>query len=143
MANNKGSADKSVSKQQALFDNDLAEGSFDICLGLKQMLSRDLRGHDRYLVAAQISKATLKDVSKDSLDKKLSADPAYQPSALEVTVICKITGNLDPFRYLLEPLDSDVLNPEDRDLIDLARLQEQERIIKAKMDAIRSKRGLK
>ena len=143
MANNKGSADKSVSKQQALFDNDLAEGSFDICLGLKQMLSRDLRGYDRYLVAAQISKATLKDVSKDSLDKKLSADPSYQPSALEVTVICKITGNLDPFRYLLEPLDSDVLNPEDRDLIDLARLQEQERIIKAKMDVIRSKRGLK
>jgi len=27
-------------------------------------------------------------------------------------------------------------------LIDLARLQEQERIIKAKMDVIRSKRGL-
>lgn len=135
--------DNSVSKQQALFDTDLAEGSLDIVLGLKQLLSRLLQGYDRYLVAAQISKATLKDISKDSLDKLLSSNPDYQPSAVQVVAIAKIVDSLEPFRYLLEPLDSDVLNPEDRDLIDLARLQEQERIIKAKMDQIRAKRGLK
>ena len=135
--------DSSLSKQQALFDTDLAEGSLDIVLGLKQLLSRLLQGYDRYLVAAQISKATLKDISKDSLDKLLSSNPDYQPSAVQVVAICKIVDSLEPFRYLLDPLDSDVLNPEDRDLIELARLQEQERIIKAKMDQIRAKRGLK
>ena len=135
--------DNSLSKQQALFDTDLAEGSLDIVLGLKQLLSRLLQGYDRYLVAAQISKATLKDISKDSLDKLLSSNPDYQPSAVQVVAICKIVDSLEPFRYLLEPLDSDVLNPEDRDLIELARLQEQERVIKAKMDQIRAKRGLR
>lgn len=135
--------DSSLSKQQQLFDTDLAEGSLDIVLGLKQLLSRLLQGYDRYLVAAQISKATLKDISKDSLDKLLSSNPDYQPSAVQVVAICKIVDSLEPFRYLLEPLDSDVLNPEDRDLIELARLQEQERVIKAKMDQIRAKRGLK
>jgi len=135
--------DSSLSKQQALFDTDLAEGGLDIVLGLKQLLSRLLQGFDRYLVAAQISKATLKDISKDSLDKLLSSNPDYQPSAVQVVAICKIVDSLEPFRYLLDPLDSDVLNPEDRDLIELARLQEQERVIKAKMDQIRAKRGLK
>lgn len=135
--------DSSLSKQQQLFDTDLAEGSLDIVLGLKQLLSRLLQGYDRYLVAAQISKATLKDISKDSLDKLLSSNPDYQPSAVQVVAICKIVDSLEPFRYLLDPLDSDVLNPDDRDLIELARLQEQERVIKAKMDQIRVKRGLR
>lgn len=143
MAIRKAGNDTGLSKQQPLFDSGLEEGSLDIVLGLKQLLSRLLRGYDRYLVAAQISKATLKEVSKDSLDKILSSDPAYQPGAVQIVAICAITGSLEPFKYLLEPLDSDVLDPADKDLIELARLQEQERIIKGKMDAIRSKRGLK
>jgi len=143
MAKGSGKNATAISGQQGLFDNGPAEGSLDIVLGLKQLLSRLLRGHDRYLVAAQISRATLKEVSKDSLDKILSSDPAYQPTAVVIVAICKITGSLEPFQYLLEPLDSDVLNPEDKDLIELARLQEQERIIKSKMDSIRAKRGLR
>lgn len=143
MAKNHNATDTHISRQQGLFDTGPEEGSFDISLGLKQTLARDLKGFDRYLVAAQISKAMLKDVSKDTLDKKLSSDMSYQPGLIEVAVICKITGSLEPFRYVLDLLGSDVLNPEDKDLIELARLQEQERTIKSKMDAIRSRRGLK
>jgi len=143
MANRSCSKDINISKQQALFDNELAEGSFDIILGLKQTFSRDLKGFDRYTIASQISKATLKDISKDTLDKKLSSDPAYRPDMVEAAVICKITGSLEPFRYVLEYLGSDVLNPKDKDLIEYAHLQEEERIIKVKMDAIKSKRGWK
>lgn len=135
--------DNSISKQQPLFDTDLAEGSLDIVLGLKQLLSRLLQGYDRYLVAAQISKATLKDISKDSLDKLLSSNPDYQPSAVQVVAICQIANSLDPFKYLLEPLDADVLHPEDKDLVELARLQEQERTIKTRISTIMAKRGLK
>jgi len=143
MAIKKAGNDTGLSKQQPLFDNSLEEGSFDIILGLKQTFSRDLKGFDRYMVASQISKATLKDISKDTLDKKLSSDPAYRPDMVEATVICKITGSLEPFRYVLEYLGSDVLNPEDHDLLELTRLQEQERIIKAKKDIILARRGLK
>lgn len=143
MSKNNGSIDTYISKQQALFDTGPEEGSFDIVLGLKQTLSRDLKGHDRYLVAAQISRAMCKDISKDTLDKHISSDPAYQPGIVEVACICKITGSLAPFKYILEHLGSDVLDPHDRDLIDYARLQEEERAIKAQMDVIKSKRGWK
>jgi hypothetical protein len=143
MANHNGPKDTSISKQQALFDASLEEGSFDIALGLKQQLARDLKGLDRYMVAAQISKAMLKDISKDTLDKKLSSNPDYQPGIIEVAVICKLTGSLEPFRYVLETLGSDVLNPEDHDLLELARLQQQERVIKAKMNTILTRRGFK
>lgn len=143
MSKNHGTLAGQISKQQALFESDLEEGSFDITLGLKQCLSRDLKGFDRYMVAAQISKAMLKDISKDTLDKHIASDPAYQPGIIEVAVICKITGSLAPFKYVLEHLGSDVLDPEDRDLIELARLQEQERNIKSRMQHILAKRGLK
>lgn len=144
MAKTKAAVDSSVSKQQGLFDSGPAEGSLDIVLGLKQLLSRMLRGHDRYLVAAQISKATLKEISKDSLDKMLSSDPAYQPSAIQVVAICKICGdNIEPFQYLLEPLGGSALSADDYDLVEMARLQEEERKIKARMNVLLSKRGLK
>lgn len=143
MAINKAGNDKSLSKQQSLFDNGPAEGSLDIVLGLKQLLSRLLKGYDRYLVAAWISRATLKEVSKDTLDKILSSDPAYQPSALVVTAISQITGSLEPFQYLVEPIDGYVLSADDRDLVEMARLQEQERVIKARISTIMAKRGLK
>jgi len=143
MSNRRSANDKDSSKQQGLFDNGPAEGSLDIVLGLKQLLSRLLRGYDRYLIAAQISKATLKEISKDSLDKVLSSDVAYQPSAVQIVAICKITGSLEPFKYLLEPLDSDVLNPDDRDLIELARKQEKVRELQLDIEKIRGRRGLK
>lgn len=144
MANRKAGADNSISKQQGLFDSGPAEGSLDIVLGLKQLLSRLLRGHDRYLVAAQISKATLKEISKDSLDKMLSSDPAYQPSAIQVVAICKICGDsLEPFQYLLEPLGASVLCADGHDLVEVARLQEEERKIKARLSILLAKRGLK
>lgn len=143
MANRERKTDKGMSGQRPLFDTGPEEGSLDIVLGLKQLLSRLLKGHDRYLVAAQISKATLKEISKDSLDKILSSDPAYQPSAIHLVAICTITGSLEPFQYLIDPLGGVVLPPEDRDLVEFARLQEQERTIKSKMDLIRSKRGWK
>ena len=132
-----------AAKQQGLFDNGPTEGSLDLVLGLKQLLSRILHGYDRYLVSAQIGRATLKEISKDSLDKVLSSDPAYQPSAVLVTAICKITGSLEPFKYLLDPLDSDAIDPEDRDLIELARKQEKIRELQQDVERIRTRRGLK
>ncbi|TSK08572.1 MAG: hypothetical protein FPO08_04495 [Geobacter sp.] len=89
MSNRTVKRDKGLSTQQGLFDSGLAEGSLDIVLGLKQCLSRLLRGHDRYLVAAQISRATLKEISKDTLDKVLSSDTAYQPSAVPPAEHCR------------------------------------------------------
>lgn len=135
--------DMTVSSQMALIDTGLAEGSLDLCLGLKQLLSSQIHKIDRYLVAAYVSRATRKEITKEMLDKYLSSNPDYQPSALLVTAIAAITGNLKAFQYLLEPLGSDVLDPADRDLIELARLQEQVKAIETKIMTIRQRRNLK
>ena len=143
MSNQRSKRDKGASMQPGLFAEGPAEGSLDIVLGLKQGLSRLLRGHDRYLVAAQISRATLKEISKDSLDKVLSSDAAYQPSACLVLAICKIAGSHEPFQYLLEYIDCDVLGPGDRDLVALARKMEQRKILDQEIMQLQARRGLK
>jgi len=131
-----------LSDQMALIDTGLAEGSLDIGLGLKQMISRELHGLDRWTIAAQISKATGIEISKDTLDKRLSSDPSYQMYAIHLTAIAAITSNLKPFQYLLEPLGSDVLDPADRDLIELARIQEKIKLLDSERMRILQRRGL-
>lgn len=137
--------DKTLSAQQGLFDTGLSEGALDIGLGLRQCLSRTIgeSGLDRYRVAAEVSRLTGSTVSKEMLDKYTSSNPDYCIKAEILPAVCHVLGSLEPFRYLLEPLGSDVLNPEDKDLIELARLQEEERRIQSKILQIRAKRGLK
>ena len=145
MSNRTAKRDKGLSMQQGLFDNGLSEGALDISLGLRQCLSRSISscGRDRYHIAAEISRLTRTSFSKDMLDKYTSSNPEYGIRAEVLTAFCHVTATLEPYRYLLEPLGSDVLNPEDKDLIELARLQEQERVIQSKIMTIRQKRGLK
>jgi len=144
MSKNRGRKDTVVSGQLALLDTGLTEGSYDLGLGFKQLLSNELRNLDRWTIAAQLSKSTGVEISKDTLDKRLSADPSYQMYAIHLPPLSALmSNNLKPFQYLLQPLGSDVLNPEDRDLIELARIQEQLRILEAEKMRIITKRGLK
>lgn len=142
MSNRNGKKERGVSGQQGLFDTTLAEGTFDVLLGLKQLLSREMKGLDRYLIAAQISRLTGRDLSKEMLDKYVGSDLAYRPPADLLVAFCHVVESTKVFSYLLEPLDRDVLHPEDRDLVDLARLQEQQRTIETQIQDIRRKRGL-
>ena len=134
--------DKGLSAQHGLFDTTLAEGSLDMLLGLKQLMSKEMNGADRYLISSQISRLTGRDLSKEMLDKYVASDAAYRPPADMLVAFCHVVGSARVFRYLLEPLGRDVLEPEDKDLIDLARLQEKHREIEAQMLEIRRKRNL-
>jgi hypothetical protein len=142
MSNKKARSDKGLSTQQGLFDTTLPEGAFDMLLALKQLMSREMNGADRYLIASQVSRLTGRDLSKEMLDKYVSSDSSYRPPADMLVAFCSIVGSLKVFSYLLEPLGSDVLYPEDRDLVKLARLQEQHQEIELQMMEIRRKRGL-
>lgn len=137
--------DKGLSGQRDLFDSGLSEGALDIGLGLRQCLSRAISDCklDRYSIAAEISRLTKSTVSKEMLDKYTSSNPDYCIRCEILTAFCYVVGSFEPFRYLLEPLGSDVLKPEDKDLIELARLQEEERLIQGRIMQIRAKRGLK
>ena len=124
MSKRSAGKDTKLSMQQGLFDTTMAEGSFDVLLGLKQLMSREMNGLDRYLISAQISRLTGRDLSKEMLDKYVASDPAYRPPADLLVAFCHVVNSTKVFSYLLEPLDRDVLHPDDRDLVELARLQE-------------------
>lgn len=133
-----------ASAQQALFDTGVEEGALDISLGFRQCLSRTLSacGKDRYHVAAEVSRLTRTNFSKDMLDKYTSSAAEYGMRAEVLTALCYVAGSMEPFRYLLEPLDADVLLPEDRDLVELARLHEQKKTLDTRIMEISRKRGL-
>jgi hypothetical protein len=58
MSNRNHKADLSASRQGALFDITMPEGTFDIALGFRQTLSRSMHhsGKDRYQIAAEVSR---------------------------------------------------------------------------------------
>jgi hypothetical protein len=137
--------DGPMSAQQGLFDSGLEEGALDISLGFRQGLSRAISacGMDRYHVAAEISRLTKSSISKDMLDKYTSSDLAYGIRAEIMPAFCHVTRTLQPVRDLVDPLGADVINPEDRDLLELARLLEEQKKIETRIMSIRAKRGIK
>lgn len=145
MSKRKPLIDNGLSKQQQLFEADMSEGEFDILLGLKQLMSRQISscGLDRYDIAAGISRLTRRDCTKDMLDKLTSSDLAYEPGVLRLGAFCRVTGTLEPLRYALEPLGAEIVNPEDVKFLKLARLEEQRRKLEQEIQMVRSQCGIK
>ncbi len=144
MAKRSTKTDTQAAMLPGLFDSVTVEGALDIDLGHRQCLSRAMSacGKDRYQIASEMSRLMKTAISKEMLDKYAASDPANGIRAAALTAFCFVTDTFEPFQYLLEPLHSDVLNPQDRDLIRLARLQEQKRVIEQEMQQIQAKRGL-
>ena len=145
MSKSRSHQDGLLSRQPALFDTEQAEGSLDIALGFRQLLSRTLHacGKDRYQVAAEVSRLQRRDLTKDTLDKCVGSDTAHALRAEALPALCRAVGSLAPLQYLLEPLGAEVVGPEDRDLFRLARLEEQKRRLDAEVAALRSKCGIR
>lgn len=137
--------DSRLSSQRDLFDTGMEEGALEISLGFRQCLSRSIHGcgKDRYLVAAEVSRLTKSNFSKDMLDKYTSSDPAYGLRAEVLTALCQVIGNMEPFRYLLEPLGYDLIGPDDAKFLKLAKLEEQRRALDLEIQQLRSKCGIR
>jgi hypothetical protein len=145
MSKRRSQIDTGLSNQGSLFDTGGSEGLFDVLLGLKQLMSKQVAasGQDRYDIAASVSRMTLRDMSKDMLDKLTSSDPAYEPGVLKLAAFCVSTGSFAPFSYVLNVVGRDVIDPSNRDLLRLAQLAEQKRTIELEMQQIQIKRGIK
>lgn len=145
MSKRRSQIDTGLSNQGNLFDTGGSEGLFDVLLGLKQLMSKQITasGQDRYDIAASVSRMTLRDMSKDMLDKLTSSDPAYEPGVLKLAAFCVSTGSFAPFSYVLNVVNRDVIDPANRDLLRLAQLAEQKRTIELEMQQIQVKRGIK
>lgn len=145
MSKQKTKIENGNSSQGNLFDSSLSEGALDIILGLKQLMSRLISacGKDRYMIAAEISRLILRDLSKEMLDKITSSDAAYRPDAVMLVAFCQVTRSLEPFHYLLEPLNAEVVTAGDVKFLKLARLEEQRRKLDHEIQVVRSQCGIK
>lgn len=137
--------EKGMSMQPTLFDNGMAEGALDIDLGHRQCLSRAMSacGKDRYQIAAEMSRLMATTISKEMLDKYAASDPHNGMRAVMLTAFCFVTGTLDPFHYLLEPVGAEVVTAGDMKFLKLARLEEQKRKLESEIQLCRSQCGIK
>ena len=144
MSNRNRITDDSASRQGALFDTTLSEGSLDISLNFRHTLSAAMHkcGKDRYQIAAEVSRLSGKEISKEMLDKCCGSDTTYGLRA-ELLPAINYVVSVEPARVLMQPTGWDILSPEDGDLVKLARLMEHRRTIDEEIMTLRTKRGLK
>lgn len=145
MSNRKSKITDSISIQPDLFDNGMSEGALDIDIGHRQCLSRAMHacGKDRYQIAAEMSRLMATTVSKEMLDKYSASDPHNGMRAVMLTAFCFVTGTLEPFHYLLEPLGAEVVTAADMKFLKLSRLEEQKRKLETEIQICRSQCGIK
>lgn len=145
MSNQKKKLNIRASSQGSLFDSPIVEGSLDVSMVFRDALSKALAAckDSRWQVAAQISELTRRTLSKDMLDKYTSSNQDYGFRAEELTAFCAVTGSLEPFRVLLDPLSCDVCDPEDTKHLRLARLNQHKTQILTEIARLERELGIK
>lgn len=142
MSNSKRNKDTVVSGQASLFDNGLADGVLDVRLAFRDSVSKALRScrHSRYHVAAEMSRLTERDVSASVLDKCIGSDFNYGVRAEDLPALVSITGDLNIIKTLLQPLEIEVLSPEDARFYRLAQLLQKRAALDAEIKQLEAKR---
>jgi len=145
MSNPKLFLRKALSGQGSLFDDKITEGGLDLSLIFRDSLSKALRKSpdSRWQIVAKISELTNHSISKDMLDKYTSSNLDYGFRAEDLTAFCAVTGSIDPFRVLLEPLGCDVLTPGEHDWIKLAKLEKENTQQQREIAELRLKLGIR
>ena len=142
MSNRNRITDDSASRQGALFDTTLSEGSLDISLNFRHTLSSAMHksGKDRYQIAAEVSRLSGREISKEMLDKCCGSDVTYGLRA-ELLPAINYVVSVEPARILMHPTGWDIIGPDDKDLLRLASLLESRRTIDDEIMTLRAKRG--
>lgn len=138
-----------LSKQGSLFDTAISEGALDVDLALRDALTRAISQHtarskdSRYQIAAKVSELTKRSTSKEMLDKYTSSNQDYCFKAADLSALCAVTGTLEPFRVLLEPLGCEVVGPEDSKLLRLTKKKQELVRIAAEVEQLERETGSK
>jgi len=128
-----------------LFDSPIIEGSMDVGLKFRDILSKAFgRCKDsRYQLAGKLSEVTGRNISKDMLDKYTSSNFDYALRAEDLPGVILITQSLEVAQVLVEPVGCLVASPEDSKLLKLARLNKEKNKILSEIAALETQIGLK
>ncbi len=123
-----------LSNQGSLFDNGLADGALDVRMAFRDCLSKELSRSklSRWQAAAEISRLSGREISKDMLDKCTSGNFDYGLRAEDLTaVICVL--------QTLNPVGCEAADPTESELVKLARLEQRNADLGAEIAALRAK----
>jgi len=118
-------------------------GGLDVALMVREMLVQVLaeaqaRGHDRYEVAAQVSRLSARDVSKDMLDRYCAPSAEGWRFPLEaLPALTQATGDYRLLELVAEKCGCRVARGEEAVLLELAALELHERATKARLAALK------
>lgn len=88
------------------------EGALDISMGFRQCVKDAISssGKDKYQIAEEIGRLTGNGKFVHTMvDGWISKDQTVGMSAEDLTAFCYVTGTLEPLRFLLKPLNCDII----------------------------------
>lgn len=131
--------------QGRLFDSEIVEGALNVSMEFRAALSRAISKckESRYQIAAKISELARHDISKDMLDKYTSSNLDYGLRAEDLPAALKAIGSLAPGRVLFEPLGCDLVDPQESELVKLARLEQENSKLQGEIWALRHRLGIR
>lgn len=144
MSKKKKELNRYLSNQGTLFDNGITEGALDVDMAFRDVLSRLIRNHpeSRYQIAAKMSELSLRNISKDMLDKYTSSNQDYAPRVQDLPAICAVLRSIEPAQVLLAPLGYEIVGPEEGEFIRLAKLKQQRAQLDAQIDQLERRAGI-
>ena len=125
--------------QKPSHDTGAVEGSLDLDVQLRELISRTLKHskHDRYGVAATMSRLMAKEITKSMLDSwsAESKDSNRFPLS-HLSSLITATEDKSILRFLCEKAGGYFIESEDALRLELGKLEEQEKEIQDKRKAI-------
>lgn len=125
--------------QKPAHDTGFAEGSLDLDTVLRELISKTLKAskHDRYGVAAKMSRLMAREVTKSMLDSWSAESKETNRFPLNyLSALITATEDKSILRFLCEKAGGYFIESEDALRLELGKLEEQSREIDEKRKAI-------
>ncbi len=134
-----------MSGERTLFDEGMSDGALDVRMLFRDTISKEIGKSrlSRWQFAAEVSRLSGHELSKDMLDKCTSSNFDYGLRAESLPAILCVLQSLEPARALLAAIGSDVVAPDEGDYLKLMRLEKESARLNDQMSSLRAKLGIR
>ncbi len=134
-----------MSAEKTLFDEGVSDGGLDVRMIFRDTITREISKSrlSRWQFAAEVSRLSGHELSKDMLDKCTSGNFDYGLRAESLPAVLYVLQSLEPARALLAAIESDVIAPEESEFVKLLRLERQKATLDDQISGLRAKLGIR
>lgn len=135
----------SMSRERNLFDEGMSDGALDVRMRFRDTLSKEISrsGLTRWQCAAEVSRLSGHELTKDMLDKCTSGNFDYGLRAEALPAFLYTLQSLEPVKAMLAAIGSEVIPPEESEFVRLLRLERESARIDDQISGLRAKLGIR